>query len=219
MNHPTVLARPRFGRVAVVSSLLVTIVLAGCDDDAATASQQAAASASAAAAAAQAELAATAEVKPVPPSEPVKASRPSTIDTELTAARRDAIEKKYPEAKGFLVAKDIEEVLKKDKAIKEKEAAVSAFDGKAKGRWMLFAERAVNLTDSGFDLALVYTPQMPNDPMGMSRQFFELTFSDIEGYKADELKSGNVVVVLAKYQGKAKVGPGHELVAAGVWGE
>lgn len=146
-----------------------------------------------------------------------KAQRPSKLETELTPERRSTIEGKYPSARGFLVATELEAKLKANKALKDKKAALAAFDKAASGKWVLFTGPLVNLTDDGFDLGIVYTPQLPNDPMGMSRQFFEVTLSKIEGYSKDAFKDGNVVVVLAKYNGGAKAGPGHELVATGNW--
>jgi hypothetical protein len=143
--------------------------------------------------------------------------RPEKIDTQLTDGRRAALETKYPSAKGFLVAKDLEEKLKGDKKIKDKKAAITAFDKVAKGKWILFSGPLVNLTDKGFDLGVVYTSQMANDPLGMSRQFFEVTLTYIEGYEKDRFKPGNVVVVLAKYDGGGKAGPGNEVVASGAW--
>lgn len=158
----------------------------------------------------------TPSAAPAPEPE-AKSERPATIDIELTAARRSAVEAKYSEAAGFLDGKELEEKLKANKTIKAKEAAVSAFDRSAKGKWVLFSGSMVNLTETGFDLGVVYTPQMANDPMGMSRQFFEVTFSEVEGYKKMLFKAGNKVVVLAQYQGGGKAGPGYELVATEVW--
>ena len=143
--------------------------------------------------------------------------RPSKVETELTDARRAAVEAKYASAKGFLVATELEAKLKANKALKDKKAAVAAFDKAAQGKWVLFSGPAVNLTDDGLDTAVVYTPQLPNDPMGMSRQFFEVTLTKIEGYSKDTLKTGNVVVVLAKYNGSGKASPGYELVSTGAW--
>jgi hypothetical protein len=155
---------------------------------------------------------------PVPaPASPETSERPKEISTELTDERRAAVEAKYPSAKGFLVAKDLENKLKANKAIKDKKAAVSAFDKVAKGKWVLFAGPLVNLKDDSFDLGVVYTAQLPNDPIGMSRQFFEVTLSDVEAYEKDKFKSGNVVVVIAKYTGDGKASPGHEVVSSGVW--
>jgi len=184
----------------------------GCEDEKPKAAAAATASAVEAAPAPTPTASAPAEA-------PAKAKpeRPASIELELTAARRSAVEAKYPQAKGFLEAKELEESLKANKAIKAKEAAVAALDRAAKGKWVLFAGTLVNPTDTGFDLGIVYTPQMAGDVMGMSRQFFEVTLSEIEGYEADAFKAGNSVVVLAKYQGGGKAGPGHELVAADVW--
>ena len=143
-----------------------------------------------------------------------KGARPSKVDTELTDARRSAIEAKHP---GFVVAKDIEAKLKANKALKDKKTGIAAFDKLASGKWVLFTGPAVNLTEAGFDVGIEYTPQLPNDPMGMSRQFFEVTLSNVEGYSKDAFKDGNVVVVIAKYTGGGKASSGKELVASGDW--
>jgi hypothetical protein len=143
--------------------------------------------------------------------------RPTKIETEVTPARRSAIEAKYAAAKGFLTASDLQAKLKTDKSLKDKKAGIAAFDKLARGKWVLFTGPLVNVTDSGFDMALEYTPQLPNDPMGMSRQFFEVTMNDVEGYSKDAFKGGNVGVVLVKYIGAGKAGPGYELVANNVW--
>ena len=151
------------------------------------------------------------------PAEPEKPARPANIAQDLTPDRRSAVEKAYAQAKGFLVAKDIEQKLKDNKAVKEEKKAVETFDGMVKGKWVLFTGTMVNLTDKGFDMAVVYTPQLPNDPMGMSRQFFTVTFTEVEGYDQSKFKVGNVGVVLAKYNGKQAASPAHELVDAGHW--
>ena len=111
----------------------------------------------------------------------------------------------------------IEDKLKQNKAVKEEANAVKAFDAAAKKRWVLFTGTLVNPTDNGFDLAIVYTPQLPNDPMGMSRQFFTVTLSEVQGYEKDALKLGTQVVVLAKYDGGKQASAAKELVASNVW--
>jgi hypothetical protein len=166
--------------------------------------------------------AAPAPLPSVAPAAPATATaksneRPSKIDTTLSPARRSAIETKYGAAKGFLAAADLETKLKADKTLKDKKAAVAAFDKAARGKWVLFTGPLVNLTDDGFDVGFEYSPQLPNDPMGMSRQFFEITLSKIEGYSKEAFKAGNVVVVLAKYNGAGKASPGYELVSTGAW--
>lgn len=161
-------------------------------------------------------LATAAEAAAAPTTPPSPAKRPK-VDLELTSERRTAIEAKHPESRGFLAAKELEEKLKANKAIKAKAGALTAFDRAAKGKWVLFSGLMVNLTDTGFDIAVVYTPQLPNDVMGMSRQFFEVTLNEIEGYRAGQFKTGDPVVVLAKYLGAGKAAPGYELVATEVW--
>jgi hypothetical protein len=189
-------------------SVACLLLVSACEDEKPKAAPPAAPSA--------APVAAPTPAPPPPAPTPTIAKRPK-VDLELTDARRAAIESKYPEAKGFLVGKQLEEKLKANKAIKAKEGAVTAFDRAAKGKWVLFSGLMVNLTDKGFDLAIVYTPQLPNDVMGMSRQFFEVTLSEVEGYEQSQFKSGDPVVALAKYLGGGKAAPAHELVATEVW--
>ncbi len=193
-------------------ALFVLPVLLACEEEKPKAESKPAASAAPAAAPTPTPSAAAA---PAPTAE--KGERPSNIKTELTSERRSAVEAKFPSAKGFLVATDLEAKLKANKALKDKKAALAAFDKLASGKWLLFAGPLVNLTDDGCDVAIEYTPQLPNDPMGMSRQFFEVTLNKVEGYEKGAFKTGNVGVVLAKYNGGGKAGPGNELVAAGAW--
>ncbi len=155
---------------------------------------------------------------PAPAPEPKpEASRPEKINVEVTAEHRSAVEAKYPEAKGFLVASEVEKKLQSNKALKDEKTARPAFDKVAKGKWILFSGNAVNLTAEGFDMGIVYTPLVPGDTIGISKQWFPVTVSEVEGYKEAAFKSGDIVVVLVKYVGAGKAGPGHELVATGVW--
>ena len=69
----------------------------------------------------------------------------------------------------------------------------------------------------GFDLGVTYTPQIKGDMLGMTRQWFPVAFSDVKGYDVSKFKAAQMVVVLAKYDGKEKASPGNELVATGSW--
>ena len=178
-------------------------------------SEEKKASAAATAAAAPAPTP-TPTAPPSPPKED-KPKRPQKIDTEVTAERRTKVEGSNADAKGFLVASELENKLKANKTLKAKEAGVTAFDKMASGKWVLFAGPLSNPTDSGFDLGITYTPQIAGDVMGMSRQWFPVTFSGVKGYDVSQFKAGQVVVVLAKYVGKQKAENGQELVASGSW--
>src|SRR5688572_295000 len=57
--------------------------------------------------------------------------RPERIDTELTAERRQRIEAAVPDARGFIVASEIEKELKADKEVDKEPLAVKAFDERA----------------------------------------------------------------------------------------
>ncbi len=192
---------------------LVALSQAACEDPKPSAEVKA----NAAAASPSAVAAPSAAAPSVAPPAAERPERPSKIDTELTPARRASIEAKYPSANGFLTSTDLEAKLKANKALKDKKSAITAFDRAAQGKWVLFSGPLVNLTDDGFDLGMVYTPQLPNDPMGMSRQFFEVTLNKIEGYSKESFRTGNVVVVLAKYTGNGKAAGGYELVSTGDW--
>ena len=183
----------------------------GCDDPKPA---PAAASATPSAAPAPAPTPTPEAPKPEPKAE---ASRPEKIDLTLTPERRTAIETKYASEKGFLDEKELESKLQKNKALKDEKTALAAYDKLAKGKWILFAGNAANLSASGFDMGVVYTPQIPGDSIGMSKQWFPVHMSEIEGYKQDALKVGDMVVVLVKYDGAGKASPGQELVATGVW--
>jgi hypothetical protein len=194
-----------------LSACAALFFLLGCDTD-----KPAPTAASAAPSAAPAPTPTPTAEAPKPEPKP-ESGRPEKIDVTLTPERRTAIESKYATEKGFLVEKEIEATLQKNKALKDEKTALAAFDKLAKGKWILFAGNAANLSASGFDMGVVYTPQIPGDSIGMSKQWFPVTMSDIEGYKQDLLKVGDVVVVLVKYNGAGKASPGHELVATGVW--
>lgn len=187
-------------------------LLAACEDKPAP-------TASAPSAAPPAAPAATPTPAPTPAAPPPKAAgeRPEKIDLTLTPERRTAIEAKYAAQKGFLVEKEVEGLLQKNKALKDEKTASAAFDKLAKGKWILFTGNAANLTAQGFDMGVVYTPQIAGDSIGMSKQWFPVTMSGVEGYKQDALKVGDLVIALVKYNGAGKASPGHELVASGDW--
>jgi hypothetical protein len=193
--------------VTTVSLGILSLGLIACEDPPKPEAEQAAPDLSAA----QAAL-------PVPSAEPEpeKPSRPDKIDTELTSERRAALEKAYPDAKGFVVATELEKTLIDNKAIKEKEAAVKAFDKAAKGKWILFAG-PLNGTANGLDAFIVYTPRDPADKIGISKQFFEVHLSDVEHDPEFFKRGGKVGVVLAKYEGNQEAKSGFEVVEAGHW--
>ena len=152
---------------------------------------------------------------PAPPPEEKKPSRPEKIEMTLTPERRQKVEAAIPEAKGFIVATDIEAGLKKKKLDKEP-PAVGGFEAKAHGKWVLFIGPISNTSPSGFDLPVTYA-QAEGDAMGMSRKWFMVTFAGVKGYDVSKFKGGETVVVLAKYDGKKKASSGYELVDLGDW--
>lgn len=165
----------------------------------------------------QAAQLAAATVAAPEPKEPEEVARPTTISTELTDELRTSVEAAHSDAKGFLMGTELEEKLKKDPKNTAKAAALKSFDKLAKGKWVLFTGNLVNPTDAGFELGVTYTPLAPGDRIGISRQFFTVTFSNVEGYDSKSFKPGTMVAVLAKYNGDAVASPGYELVAEDKW--
>jgi hypothetical protein len=183
------------------------LVLSSCEND----------KKSPAAASATAAPAPTPPPAPTPtlPPEEKKPGRPEKIATEVTPERRQKVESAIPEAKGFVLATGIEAELKKKKLDKEP-PALTLFDGKARGKWVLFVGPISNNTPSGFDLPVTYT-QAEGDMLGMSRKWFMVTFSGVKGYEPSKFKGGETVVVLGKYDGKKKASAAYELVDLGYW--
>jgi hypothetical protein len=194
-----------------LSACAALFCVLACDDD------KPAPTAASATASALPAPAPTPTPEPSQPAPKAESSRPAKLDLALTPERRTAIETKYPSEKGFLVEKELEAKLQKNKALKDEKTALAAFDKLAKGKWVLFSGNAANLAASAFDMGVVYTPQIPGDSIGMSKQWFPVHMSEVEGYKQDALKTGDLVVVLVKYDGASKASPGQELVATGVW--
>ncbi|MDX2054807.1 MAG: hypothetical protein SFV15_20560 [Polyangiaceae bacterium] len=199
----------RNATIRTLTATLSLVLFAGCEEEKPAAQ--------APAAAATPSAAPTPTPTPTEEPAPAKPARPEKIDQTLTDERRAAIESKYPDAKGFLSAAEVEGKLQKNKALKDEKTARAAFDKLVKGKWILFSGNAVNLTAQGFDMGIVYTPLIPGDTIGISKQWFPVTLSAVEGYKEDAFKVGDVSVVLVKYTGAGKASPGYELVATGAW--
>lgn len=201
-----------FGKFGQVAMAVAAISLSfACEEEKPAAEEKPKAAATAT------QTAQLAAAKKEEPKEEKKPERPTKIDTELTDERRSAIETAYPDAKGFIDIKELEEKLKKDTKVAAKEAANAAIDKAAKGKWVVVSGPMINLSDDAFELAVSYTPRDPKDMMGMSQQFVTINFRGVEGYSKDEFKAGQVVVVLAKYDGSGKSTKGYELVEAGHW--
>jgi hypothetical protein len=181
-------------------------------DDEAKAKAAAVASAQAALEAAQKAAADRADEAKKPSGPPVL----KVTDLELTDERRGKIEEGVPDAKGFLAATDIEADIHKAK-LDDEAKAVKAWDAKTKGKWILIKGNIANITENDFDLAVTYTPQAPNDPMGMSKKFFFVKLSGVEGYEMKNYKDGQFAVMLMKYDGQKKASAGHDVVAEGYW--
>ncbi len=160
-------------------------------------------------------------VAPAPPPEPekplkIRPLRNNKLDIKLNDERRAKIEKAIPDALGFIPAAEIEAKIHKKK-LEEEEPALEAFDKEAKGKWLLFVGNMIKMTDSGFEMAVSYTPQAEGDPMGMSRKFFMVSISDVKGYEKSKFKDGERGVVLAKYAGDKKASPAYEVIELEHW--
>jgi hypothetical protein len=152
---------------------------------------------------------------------PAQASvrRPSgEADLVLSAERRTRIEHAFPEAKGFLALSEVEAALYARELRRGKEpAAVSAFDDRAKGKWVLFTGNVVAPSASGFTLPVRYTPRDANDRMGLTSTWFGVEFEQVRGYDATAYEPGELVAILARYNGNKSAGPGYDLLLLNRW--
>ena len=136
----------------------------------------------------------------------------------LTAERRRHIERAIPEAKGFIDAARLEQNLYERRLPRGKDAkATAALDELARGKWVLFTGNLMKPTKDGFELALRYTPRDPKDRLGLTSTWIPIQFANIEAYDSTQYRAGEPIAVLARYNGKNRAEPGHDLILSNRW--
>jgi hypothetical protein len=139
-------------------------------------------------------------------------------DLVLTADRRTHIERAIPEAKGFLDAAELERSLYERSLPRGKDTkATAALDALAAGQWVLFTGQLMKPTKDGFELALRYTPRDAKDRLGLTSTWLPIQFTNIAGYDSSQYRAGEPVAVLARYNGKNRAEPGHDLILSKRW--
>jgi len=164
------------------------------------------------------------------PSEPASASaapqpsKPGTrrpideSDILLLPGRRARLEALAPESKGFLTSADLEEKLYSLNLRRGVDAdALRAFDGMAKGRWILFTGNIGALAKDGFELPIRYTPKDAKDPLGLTSTWFGVKFTNVKGYEMTEYRQGELAVILARYDGDKSARAGYDAVLLRRW--
>ncbi len=149
--------------------------------------------------------------------DPPAGPRPQTIDGELTAERRARIEGKIPEAAGFLVAADIERELQEDKEVDREEVALEKLDARLAGKWVLFVGPMLERDAEGYVVTVTYHAGSKRDQMGVTPSWLRIEVANIRGYSTILTEDGMQTAVLAKYVGKGKARPAHDLVGRGIW--
>lgn len=154
-----------------------------------------------------------------PPSTRPSVRRPKDLsELVLNPQRRQALEQRFPQARGFLEQSEVEQQLFAKPLKRGNDAdAQKALDAVAKNRWVLFVGNILEPTDAGFRLAVRYTPREAQDPLGLTSAWLPLHFSEVEGYDAKNYRPGEPIAVLAKYLGKGRVDGGHDLVFLRAW--
>jgi hypothetical protein len=161
-----------------------------------------------------------APVVSVPPTPPKKViRRPSEHEVVvLTPEHRALIENRHPEAAGFVGDEQLEERLFALELRRGKDReATEALDRMAKGKWMFVSGPIVNPQSDGFELAIAYTPRDPADPIGLTSQWINIKFTDIQGFDATQYRVGEQMAVLAKYNGRRAASPGFDLILLEEW--
>jgi hypothetical protein len=161
--------------------------------------------------------AAPVESAPAEDDDPPLGPRPQKIDRELTAARRAKIEARIPEAEGFLLATDLERELQADRDVDREEAALEKFDARAKGKWVLFVGPMLERDGDGYVMTVTYHPGSKRDKMQVTPSWLRIEIADIRGYSTILTRDGMETAVLAKYLGKGKASPAHDLVGRSIW--
>ena len=156
---------------------------------------------------------APAEVYEDPPARP----RPQKVEHDLNAERRARIEAKIPEAEGFLVAAEIERELWQDQEVDREEVALEKLDARAKDKWILFVGPMLDLDADGYVMTLTYHPGSKRDKMKVTPTWLRVELTDIRGYSSILTREGMETAVLAKYRGKGKAAPAHDLIGRGLW--
>ena len=157
---------------------------------------------------------------PQEPEKPVTLRPKDQTDLIVSAERRARVEHFAPEAKGFLTSADLETKLYRQQLKRGKdEDAVKAFDHLAKGRWVLFTGNIGAINSDSFELPIRYTPKDANDPLGLTSVWIPIQLSNVKGYDPGTYQPGELVVMLAKYEGKQKATPGYDVVMLKAWFE
>jgi hypothetical protein len=163
------------------------------------------------------------EVSAAPPTAPAKPvlRRPDNLgELILNDERRARIESAYPEARGFL---DLDVLEKELFALELRrggaDKALVAFDRRARGKWVLFTSKLIDPEADAFEAVVHYTARDAKDPLGLTSTWFPVRFDKIEGLEPKRYRPGDLVVLLAKYQGKQRAGPGYDLILLDRWFE
>jgi hypothetical protein len=164
------------------------------------------------------------------PTEPASASatpvdfKPGTrrpideSDVMLLPGRRTRLEAFAPESKGFLTSADLEEKLYTLNLRRGVDAdALRAFDGMAKGRWILFTGNIGALAKDTFELPIRYTPKDAKDALGLTSTWLALKFTNVKGYDMAEYRQGELAVILARYDGDKSAKAGYDVVLLRRW--
>ncbi len=139
-------------------------------------------------------------------------------DILLLPGRRTRLEALAPESKGFLTSAELEEKLYSLNLRRGVDAdALRAFDGMAKGRWVLFTGNIGALEKDSFELPIRYTPKDAKDPLGLTSTWFGVKFTNVKGYDMAEYRQGELAVVLARYDGDKSAKAGYDVVLLRRW--
>jgi hypothetical protein len=75
----------------------------------------------------------------------------------------------------------------------------------------------INLDAEGFQMAIAVIPESRRDKMAVTRLWFNVTISQIKGYRPVLLREGQETAVLARYQGNSQASPAYDLAGLGLW--
>ncbi len=156
--------------------------------------------------------------------EPATTARPSIrrpkdlSELVLNAKRRQTLEQRFPQARGFLELSEVEQRLFAKPLKRGNDAeALKALDSAARNQWVLFVGNIVEPSDEGFRLAVRYTPREAQDPLGLTSAWLPVEFTEVEGFDAKNYRPGEPIAVLAKYVGEGRTEHARDVVFLRAW--
>jgi hypothetical protein len=82
---------------------------------------------------------------------------------------------------------------------------------------VLFTGNLMNPNADSFSVPVRYTSRDPSDRLGLTSTWFPVELRDIKGYDHSQHEPGELLAILARYNGAGAAAPGYDLVLLDKW--